>query len=214
MLRRVDYRSTVPDQPLDRLDAAIVRLHAETHSRPLAGTTHEDADDTTGTVATDDAIGFDPRPLLRALHEHDATAVVIGQVAGILHGSVELTGDLDLLWSGDPTCATEIAAAFASIGATITDDNGAPLPCAAASFAQRPKVHFRTAHASGDCCTTALPWGDIAVDTFLKRAETATGSDGVVVHYLTRDDLIAMRTAVGRPKDLRRAAELIKLGRS
>lgn len=40
-----------------------------------------------------DAIEFDPFPLLRALHRHGAEAVVIGQVAGILHGSQELTGD-------------------------------------------------------------------------------------------------------------------------
>ncbi|MFF4038657.1 hypothetical protein [Streptomyces sp. NPDC001816] len=57
----------------------------------------EEADDVAGTFATDGALGFDPIPFLRALCEARSHAVVIGQVAGIMHGSIELTGDLDLL---------------------------------------------------------------------------------------------------------------------
>jgi hypothetical protein len=47
------------------------------------------------------------------------------------------------------------------------------------------------------------------VRDFLDRALTA--SDGFDVHYLRREDLILMRRAVGRPKDLRRAVELERL---
>ena len=57
---------------------------------------HDDADEVTGTAATDDAIGFNPLPLPR-LHEYGAVVAVIGQVASIMHGSRELTSDLDLL---------------------------------------------------------------------------------------------------------------------
>ena len=39
---------------------------------------HDDADDTVGTVGTDDAIGFDPFPLLRALSSDRTGAVVMG----------------------------------------------------------------------------------------------------------------------------------------
>lgn len=70
-----------------------------------------------GTVATDDAIGFDPLPLLRAFCDWGARVVVIGQVAGILHGSRELTGDLDLLWDGSSRQASALTAAFASVSA-------------------------------------------------------------------------------------------------
>jgi hypothetical protein len=76
-----------------------------------------------------------------------------------------------------------------------------------------PKVLFRTATASGDCCTPALPWGELPVAAFIARAERATTAAGTVIRYLNRDDLIAMRRAVGRPKDLRRAAELDRLRR-
>jgi hypothetical protein len=79
----------------------------------------------------------------------------------------------------------------------------------ATSFAL-PKVLFRTATASGDCCTPALPWGDLPVTEFLARAVTARTAAGTRIRYLARDDLITMRRAAGRPKDLRRAAELAR----
>ncbi|MER7726284.1 hypothetical protein [Streptomyces sp. NPDC096323] len=42
-------------------------------------------------------------PSTRALHEAGSGAVVIGQVAGIMHGSTGLAGDLDVPWDGSPT---------------------------------------------------------------------------------------------------------------
>jgi len=87
--------------PVRRLREALRRLADQTRGRPPTGLTHHDADDDTGTAGTDDAAGFDPLPLLRALDLAGARVVVIGQVAGIMHGSRELTGDLDLLWDGD-----------------------------------------------------------------------------------------------------------------
>lgn len=199
-------RMTQEDEAVRRLRDAVARLAEETSVRPRSHRTHDDADDTVGTVDTDDAVGFDPFPLLRALDEHGAEVVCMGQVAGILHGSRELTGDLDLLWSGDPGQAVALAAAFTALGAELTDDDGHPLPCDATAFAL-PKVQFRTANASGDCCTPALPWGELPIVDFLARPVTAR-ADGFDVRYLDRADLIRMRRAVGRPKDLRRAAEL------
>jgi hypothetical protein len=188
---------------------AVSRLAEQTGTRALTGRSHDDADDTVGTVGTDDAVGFDPLPLLRALYEYGAQAVVIGQVAGIMHGSRELTGDLDLLWDGAAGQAGALAAAFASVSAELTDDDGVPVACEAAAFGL-PKVLFRSAKASGDCCTPALPWGDLAVADFLTRCRIAT-SDGFEIRYLDRGHLIRMRRAIGRAKDLRRADELERL---
>ena len=197
-----------PVTPLQRLDAATRRLAELTRDRPRTGRTHDDGDDDTGTVATDDAIGFDPVPVLRALDRAGARVCAIGQVAGILHGSAELTGDLDLLWDGDPAQVPALAAGFAAVGATFTDDDGRPV---GPEGLRLPKVQFATATASGDCCTPALPWGALPVADYLDRCETATAPDGWTVRWLARADLVAMRRAVGRPKDLRRAAELAVL---
>ena len=180
-----------------------------TRGRPASGLTHMSADDVTGTIATDDAIGFDPRTLLQALYQCGAPAVVIGQVAGIMHGSSELTGDLDLLWDGDQRHAAAMAAAFGSAGALLADDNGAAVACDAAAF-RLPKIVFSAPGASGDCCTPALPWGDLPVAEFLARREIAA-APGREVGYLRREDLVRMRRMAGRPKDLRRADELERL---
>ncbi|MCX4745472.1 hypothetical protein OG455_08040 [Kitasatospora sp. NBC_01287] len=199
-----------PPSPVDRLRLAVTRTAELVRGRVATGLTHDDADDHQGTVATDSAIGFDPLPLLAELDRQGARVVVIGQVAGILHGSQELTGDLDLLWDGAPERAAAMAAAFGAFGARLTDDDGAELPCAPAAF-RLPKLDFATPSASGDCCTPALPWGSLDVAGFAERALTVPGLDGTALRYLTRADLIAMRRAVGRPKDLRRAEELERL---
>jgi hypothetical protein len=62
-----------------------------------------------------------------------------------------------------------------------------------------------------DCCTPALPWGDLPVAAFLGCCRVATAGDGLVVRYLDLADLIRMRRAVGRAKDPRRASELERL---
>jgi hypothetical protein len=158
--------------PVRRLQEALGRLAGQTRVRPLTGRTHADADDITGTVLTDDAAGFDPLPLLCALDQAGARVVVIGQVAGIMHGSRELTGDLDLLWDGDAAQAGAMATAFAASSARLTDDDGL-VRSEPEAFA-RPKVLFRTATASGDCCTPALPWGSLPVMDFIGYIETVS----------------------------------------
>lgn len=199
------------DPALMRLDDALRRAAELTRGRTASGLSHMAADDIVGTIATDDAIGFDPRPLLRAMHRCRAPVVVIGQVAGIMHGSGELTGDLDLLWDGAEAHAEAMAAAFGSAGAQLADDQGMALACDAAAF-RLPKLVFSTPAASGDCCTPALPWGDLEIAEFIARRQVASAA-GLEVSYLRREDLIRMRRVAGRPKDLRRATELERLAR-
>ena len=100
--------------------------------------------------------------------------MVIGQVAGILHGSTELTGDLDLLWSGNPNEAPAMGAAFAAAGAQLMDDNGHSLPSGVKAF-DLPKVQFRSAAVAGDCCTPALRWGGSS--ECIRRAQRGFDAD-------------------------------------
>jgi hypothetical protein len=193
-----------------RLSVAVDRIRTETDGCAKTGRTHQDADDEIGTIGTDDAHGFDPLSLLRTLDTCGAPVVVMGQVAGIMHGSRELTGDLDLLWDGDPRWASAMADGFGAAEATLTDDEGVPVFGDPAAFAL-PKLLFHTASASGDCCTPALRWGAIDIVGMLSRC-LVVDAGGFRVRYLARPDLIAMRRAVGRPKDLRRAAELERIG--
>jgi hypothetical protein len=185
-----------------RLRRAITRTRRATRDRAPVGCRPEEADDVRGTFATDGAFGFDPFPFLRALYDAGSRAVVIGQVAGILHGSTELTGDLDLLWDGTPDEARALRAALAACGCTEPPDLG------------REQVGYRVTGADGDLCTPALRWGDLDVTPCLTRAETTHDPGGFTVRYAALDDLIRMRRALGRPKDHRRADELAHLRRN
>ncbi|TXS36449.1 hypothetical protein [Streptomyces sp. OR43] len=178
------------------LRQAVHRTQEATRERAATGRGPEDADDVAGTFSTDGALGFDPLPLLRALHEAGSGAVVIGQVAGIMHGSAELTGDLDLLWDGSPEEGRALHEALAATG------------CTALPELDRPQVEYQAAGASGDLCTPALPWGAMDVMPCLARAVSTLDPAGFAIRYVDLDDLIRMRRALGRPKDLRRAAEL------
>lgn len=193
-----------------RLETALHLIAAETLKRPLTDSSHEDADEILGSFATDSAQGFDALPVLASLHRHGARVVVMGQFAGIMHGSMELTGDLDLLWDGQAEHAALLAAGFAAVGAIVTEDDGTQIAATPEAFCL-PKVLFRTPTASGDCCTPSLPWGDLDIRAIIRRAESAVGPNGIAIHYVSAEDLIVMRRAAGRPKDQRRADELERL---
>ncbi|CAM5232869.1 Nucleotidyltransferase family protein OS=Streptomyces tendae OX=1932 GN=GUR47_06665 PE=4 SV=1 [Streptomyces tendae] len=182
-----------------RLRRAIERTRHATRERAPVGRLSAEADDVRGTFATDGALGFDPFPFLRALHDAGSHAVVIGQVAGILHGSAELTGDLDLLWDGTLDEARALRDALAACGCTEPPD------------LDREQVGYRVTGADGDLCTPVLRWGDLDVTPCLARAETTRDPMGFTVRYAALDDLIRMRRALGRPKDHRRADELARL---
>ncbi|MFJ8825438.1 hypothetical protein ACIREE_27140 [Streptomyces sp. NPDC102467] len=179
-----------------RLRQAVQRIQAATRERATTGRGPEEADDIVGTFATDGALGFDPFPFLRALHEAGSHAVVIGQVAGIMHGSAELTGDLDLLWDGTPEQADALRDALTAAGCTNLPD------------LEAPQAAYRVADASGDLCTPALPWGAMDTAPCLVRAASSRDPAGFAISYANLDDLILMRRSLGRPKDHRRADEL------
>ncbi|MFH8935281.1 hypothetical protein [Streptomyces griseosporeus] len=183
-----------------RLRQAIARTEDATRERIPIGRRPEEADDLLGTFATDGALGFDPFPFLRAIHDAGSRAVVIGQVAGIMHGSTELTGDLDLLWDGSPHEAQALRDALAMCGCTELPDLA------------RSQVAYQVTGASGDLCTPKLRWGALDVTPCLASAETTRDPAGFTIRYAALDDLIRMRRALGRPKDLRRADELARIG--
>ncbi|MFE7357438.1 hypothetical protein ACFU8Q_30880 [Streptomyces sp. NPDC057543] len=184
---------------VQRLHQAVRRIQEATSERNATGCGPEEADDVAGTFATDGALDFDPFPLLRALHDAGSRAVVIGQVAGIMHGSTELTGDLDLLWDGSPEQARALHDALVATG------------CPSLPALDRPQVAYRVTGVSGDLCTPALPWGDMDVTPCLARAVSTHDPAGFDIWYADLDDLILMRRSLGRPKDLRRANELAAL---
>ena len=199
--------------PIERLRAATERIRTLTRDFTARGVRHDDADDELiGTFHTDDAIGFDPFPMLMLLKRTQADYAVFGQVAGIMHGSQEPTGDLDILWDGSDSVTPQMAQLFENAGVILRDDHSV-LSSDYRAALRGPKAYFEGLGSAGDLCTPRLPWGSLDVGWFLRRKVWAR-NDSLAVPFLCLNDLISMRRAVAdRPKHHRRLNELEELAR-
>ena len=196
--------------PIDHLRAVCERIRAEAQSRPRRGVRHDDADPDVGTFGSDDAIDFDPFPMLELLQDTGADYAVFGQVAGILHGSSEPTGDLDVLWDGHADAIEGLARAFAGAGVVLRDEAFRPVdPASYRAALAGAKVYFEGLGAAGDLCTPRLRWGALDVEGILRRKVWAR-SGGLTIPYVSLEDLLTMRTAVAGAKHARRARELAR----
>jgi hypothetical protein len=156
----------------------------------------------------------EPDLILRALAEHDIDFVVVGGVAVIYYGYVRLTADLDILPSPDEPNLKRLAAALESLNAVGTAPGG-------------DRMALNLSH------PTSLAVGDYFLDTRyggldlvngprpdLKRyrrieaASTEAAIGGIKVKVVSKADLIAMKRAAGRPKDLRDIAALTEVERN
>jgi hypothetical protein len=75
-------REFTGSRPIDHLRYVCEQVRAQTRDRSPLGIRHDDADGEIGTFGSDDAIGFDPFPMLALLQTSGADYAVFGQVAG------------------------------------------------------------------------------------------------------------------------------------
>ena len=201
------------DTRIERLREVCEQIRAQTADLVPRGVRHDDADGVVGTFATDDAMGFDPFPMLALMRATKADFAVFGQVAGILHGSRDPTGDLDILWDGNPASVDVMARAFDSAGVRLRNENFDEVePSDYRAALHGLKVYFEGLGCAGDLCTTRLPWGSLDVVEFLRRKVWAR-RDSLAVPFVCLEDLITMRKAVTGAKHVRRVRELEDLAR-
>lgn len=148
---------------------------------------------------------FDPIPLLRRFADAGVDFVVIGGVAGGVHGSSLSTYDVDLAYGREPGNLEKLAAVLGSIEAKL---RGAP-----------PDVPFlldakTLAAGSNFTFTTTMGSVDILGDPAgappyeqLRRGATLVDVEGRQIRVASLDHLIAMKEAAGRPKDKLQATE-------
>jgi hypothetical protein len=151
---------------------------------------------------------FSPQEIFAALYRHGVDYVAIGGIAANAHGSRRLTLDVDIIPAPEESNYERLAAAL--------DDLGAPVSAVDSDFRDLdPRDSFdlagatvlKLATAAGDLgllngAPGASPYGD------LRERAIEVEVRGTPVRIVSLDDLIAMKRASGRPRDLRDIADL------
>ena len=135
-------------------------------------------------------------PLLRPLHANTVDFVVVGSIAGLIHGSAYPTYDLDLALSDEPENLRRFTSALEEFGLEITITDFAE----ALSF----ETQFGTLDLIGE-----IP--GIRSYEELRRDAQLEVITGVPVRIASLDHLIAMKRASTRRKDQLMMMEYVEL---
>jgi hypothetical protein len=148
---------------------------------------------------------FDPIPLLRRFADAGVDFVVIGGVAGGVHGSSLSTYDVDLAYGREPGNLEKLAAVLGSIEAKL---RGAPpdVPFLLDAKTLAAGANFTFTTTMGSVDILGDPAGAPPYEQ-LRRGATLVDVEGRQIRVASLDHLIAMKEAAGRPKDKLQATE-------
>ncbi len=143
---------------------------------------------------------FDPMGVLAALERHRVSFVVIGGLARVIHGTGEMTSDIDIVPSTRPENLRRLSAALEEIGAdvppfAIEEPTTVPTPL-------------------GELKVVLTPAGTRGWDDLRRAANREPLGQGVRPSVASPGDLARMLAAVDRDQDLpklRRLRRLIEL---
>lgn len=143
---------------------------------------------------------FDPLGLLQALAGAEVEFVVVGGVAARLHGSPSLTRDVDICHATSGENLERLAGLLRDLGARLRGvDEDVPFLVESKTLAAGANFTFVTR--AGDLDILALPAGVSGYQELMASAERVQLGD-LVVQVASLDDLVRMKRAAGRPKDL------------
>lgn len=145
---------------------------------------------------------FDPLGALESLLSHEVDFVLIGGLAARLHGSPTLTDDLDISHSKERTNLERLASALVEMDAYLRlpdPDERVDIKLDWRLLQAADNFTFTTKHGPFDCL--ALPAGIESYDA-LKNGATEMDLESVTIRVASIDDLMKMKKAAGRRKDL------------
>jgi Nucleotidyl transferase AbiEii toxin, Type IV TA system len=154
---------------------------------------------------------FAPKIALGVLTAHGVDFVVIGGIAAVLHGSPRVTRDLDVCFARDEANLAVLGRALGELHARlrgVSDD----VPFVVDGDTLRRIEMLTLETDAGDFDVLARPEGAPPYEQLRRNAERYDlGAFAVLVASI--DDLIAMKRAAGRPKDLVDVGELQTIAR-
>lgn len=146
------------------------------------------------------------RALLAALSGNGASVVIVGGVAGTLHGAMRVTYDVDVVYDRSPENLRRLVAALVPLKPNLRD-GGPGLPFRLDEETLKRGLNFKFATAIGAIDLM----GELAgAGSFPAVSAHAIEFDlfGARYSFLALDALIAARRVAGRSKDLEAIAEL------
>ena len=149
---------------------------------------------------------FRPEAIIGLLGRHKVRFVLIGGLAAITHGASLVTQDIDVCHDRDPANLERLADALREVHADLRGaEPGLPFRLDANTLARGDSFTFTTDVGWLDILGT--PTGVAGYEELARTADPYT-LFGHQVLVASLDDLIRMKRAAGRPKDLLAVEEL------
>lgn len=144
--------------------------------------------------------------ILAALVAHGIRFVVVGGVAGTVHGSARFTNDIDLCYDGAQDNVARLVALLAEWNAYLRGvEPGLPFVLDERTLRTSPILTLTTSMGAIDLLDHVPGVGDYAASL---AASEAVRIGNTEFRALTLDALIASKRAVRRKKDVERLIEL------
>ena len=151
-------------------------------------------------------VDFQPEEVIRLLGRHQVRYVLIGGLAAITRGASLVTVDVDVCCARDPENLERLASAMREVNADLRGaEPSLPFKLDAKTLARGNSFTLSTDLGPIDLLGT--PAGTSGYEDLARTADAFElfGHQVLVAHI---DDLIRMKRAAGRPKDLLAVEEL------
>ncbi|MGZ5433899.1 MAG: hypothetical protein ACXWH7_13330 [Thermoanaerobaculia bacterium] len=153
-------------------------------------------------MATDPVLSFDPIRILRQLSADGVEFVLIGGIAGRVHGSPTVTNDLVICYRRTRANCERLAKTLHELRARLRDfPPELPSRIDATSIWQGHNFTFVTQAGFLDCLASPEEGAPTGYEQLAENALTVAIVDASIL-VCAIEDLIRMKQAAGRPKDL------------